>query len=300
MNSDLTMVRSEEVRRAKEESERSDLRQHADKMLRDFEKFNDFSSNRAIWELIQNACDLTVHCEVTIDYRDGKFSFTHNGRAFTSNALISLIKQVSGDKDASSEIPPVGKYGTGFLTTHSLGRKFIINSILQSSSGHFIEIKDFLVDRSPEQWEELSEQIRLQKDRVFEIIDKTGKIVDHPEQVTTFTYLPETKRQIEYVEKSYYDLEDYIPIVLTINNRLKSVKLISPDGVVTDFTLSIKEEIPNEAGVKLFKTSVKKNDEEKIIYSIIEDTSEIEIILPIDKDLTVFEFPVRVARLFLY
>jgi hypothetical protein len=300
MNVDKPLNRGVEVQRAKDESERSDLKQHADKMLRDFEKFNDFSSNRAIWELVQNACDLTVHCNVTIDYRNNQFSFTHNGRAFNSNSLISLIKQVSGDKDGNSEIPPVGKYGTGFLTTHSLGRKFIINSILQSSSGHFIEIKDFLIDRSPKKWEDLSEQIRLQKDRVFEIIDKAGKVVENPELLTTFTYLPETEQEIKYVAESYRDLEEYIPIVLTINNRLKSVKLISPEGTVTDFTLSSKEEIPNEADIKLYRTFIRKNNEESVIHSISEPVDEVEIILPVDKNLILFEFPNRVARLFLY
>jgi hypothetical protein len=292
--------RTHEVQKAKEESERSDLKQHADKMLRDFEKFNDFSSNRAIWELVQNACDLTTDCRAIIDYRDDKFSFTHNGRPFNSNSLISLIKQVSGDKDENSEIPPVGKYGTGFLTTHSLGRKFIINSILQSSSGHFIEVKDFLIDRSPKKWEELSDQIRIQKDKVFDIIDKTGKIADNPEQITAFTYLPETDQEKKYVAESFRDLEEYIPIVLTINSRLKYVKIISPVGLETEFTLSSKEEIPNEVGIKLYKTSIKKDKEDRVIYSVGDPINEIEIILPIDKDLFLFEFSKRIAKLFLY
>lgn len=300
MDSNNTFDRTHEVQKAKEESERSDLKQHADKMLRDFEKFNDFSSNRAIWELIQNACDLTTDCRAIIDYRDNKFSFTHNGRPFNSNSLISLIKQVSGDKDENSEIPPVGKYGTGFLTTHSLGRKFIINSVLQSSSGHFIEVKDFLIDRSPKKWEELSEQIRLQKDKVFDIIYKTGKIVDDPEQLTVFTYLPETDQEKKYVAESFRDLEEYIPIVLTINSRLKYIKIISPDGLETEFTLSSKEKISNEAGITLYKTSIKKNQEDAVIYSIEDPINQIEIILPINKDLYLFEFSKRVARLFLY
>lgn len=300
MDSNNTLDRTLEVQKAKEESERSDLKQHADKMLRDFEKFNDFSSNRAIWELVQNACDLTVDCRAIIDYRDNKFSFTHNGRPFNSNSLISLIKQVSGDKDENSGIPPVGKYGTGFLTTHSLGRKFIINSVLQSSSGYFIEVKDFLIDRSPKKWEELSDKIRLQKDKVFDIIDKTGKIVDNPEQITAFTYLPETDQERKYVAESFRDLEEYIPIVLTINSRLKYVKIISPDGLETEFTLSSKEEIPNEAGIKLYKTSIKKDKEDRVIYSVGDPINDIEIILPINKDLYLFEFPKRVAKLFLY
>jgi len=58
------------IEQTRKEDERSDLKQHADKMLRDFEKFNDYSSNRAIWELVQNACDLTIDCEIEIDYRN--------------------------------------------------------------------------------------------------------------------------------------------------------------------------------------------------------------------------------------
>jgi hypothetical protein len=94
--STVTFDREQAISQAILESEISDYKQHAMKMLRDFEKFNDFSSNRAIWELVQNACDLTTSCEIVIDYRDDKFAFSHNGRPFTSNALISLIKQVSG------------------------------------------------------------------------------------------------------------------------------------------------------------------------------------------------------------
>jgi|GEM_PF-680481 len=300
MNTNIPLDRTKEVEEAKILSERSDLRQHADKMLRDFEKFNDFSSNRAIWELVQNACDLTTECEVVIDYRDNKFSFTHNGRAFNSNSLISLIKQVSGDKDENSEIPPVGKYGTGFLTTHSLGRKFILNSILQTSSGHFLELKDFPIDRSPKKWEELSDQIRIQKDKAFEIIDKTGKVVENPKLQTTFTYLPESDQEKKYVEESYRDIEDYVPIVLTINNRLKFVKIIAPTGQETDFCLLSKIEEPNEAGIKLYKTTIQKKEDQREIYSIADPEYQIEIILPINKDHDLFEFPERVAKLFLY
>lgn len=300
MSSDVPFNRSEEVHRAKQQSDRSDLKQHATKMLRFFEDFNDFSSNRAIWELIQNACDLTLQCHVTIDYRANTFAFTHNGRPFTSNSLISLVKQVSGDKDESSEIPPVGKYGTGFLTTHSLGRKFTIDSLLKSSSGHLISIDKFLVDRSPKNEDELIELIRQQKDRVFELIDRTGKVIDDINRLTTFTYFPETEREIKYVAESYRDLDQYIPIVLTLNNRLKSVKVISIQGDVTHFVLSRKEAIPNEKGLALYQTFIHRNQQESVLYSIAEPVAEIEIVLPITSDLQLFEFHPRVARLFLY
>lgn len=156
------------------ESELSDLKQHADKMIRGFENFNSFSSNRAIWELVQNACDLSKNCEVVIDYSKGGFSFTHNGTPFTTKAFISLIKQVSGKYGEDADIPEVGKYGTGFLTTHTFGRKFLINSILEAN-GTFFEIKDFSIDRSPKEWKELSESIKTQKENVYKLI-KEGAV----------------------------------------------------------------------------------------------------------------------------
>lgn len=300
MEKQLSFDRADERQKAVLASEQSDLKQHADKMLRDFEKFNDFSSNRAIWELIQNACDLTVNCHVTIDYQKKQFSFTHNGRPFNCNSLVSLIKQVSGDKDEHSAIPPVGKYGTGFLTTHSLGRKFIINSILETSSGYFLEIKDFAIDRRPKRWEDLAENIRRQKEAAFELIDRTGKVIEQPSFSTTFTYLPETEQEHTYVTESFRDLEEYIPFVLTINQRLKIVRIIDQNGKEVQFTVSSKENVVNDKEINLFKTCIQKDGVERVIYSITDPENEIEIILPIDKEQCAYELPERVARLFLY
>src|SRR5690554_353936 len=161
-----TINRQQILDNAELEDELSNLKQHADKMLRGFENFNNFSSNRAIWELVQNACDLSKECKVLVDYRNSGFSFSHNGKPFTTNSLISLIKQVSGKYGESEDIPEVGKYGTGFLTTHTLGRKFQIDSYLEAGSAYF-RINDFLIDRSPKEWKELSNKIRIQKNEVY-------------------------------------------------------------------------------------------------------------------------------------
>ena len=288
--------RSEILENAKTESELSDLKQHADKMIRGFENFNNYSSNRAVWELVQNACDLTTECEVVLDYRNG-FSFTHNGKPFTTKSFISLIKQVSGKYGEETNIPEVGKYGTGFLTTHTFGRKFRINSILEANNT-FFEIKDFLIDRSPKEWKALSENIRKQKENVYELIQK-GAILANPEIKTTFTFLPETDQERNYISESSKDLEDYIPIVLTINDRLKKVKIVLNDSE-TSFEQIEKIKVENYKGIELYKTTISKNGTNKIIYSIIETDDQIEVILPINENLELFQFSERVARLFLY
>lgn len=297
MNEIPTINREEILNNAKTESELSDLKQHADKMIRGFENFNNYSSNRAVWELVQNACDLTTNCEVVLDYRNNGFAFTHNGKPFTTQSFISLIKQVSGKYGEESDVPEVGKYGTGFLTTHTFGRTFRINSILEANNTYF-EIRDFLIDRSPKEWKALSENIRLQKENVYQLIQK-GSILSNPEIKTTFTFLPESEQELSYITESSKDLEDYIPIVLTINDRLKKVNIFLND-TETSFERVTKEKVANDKEIELYKTTISKNGTNKILYSIIETEDQIEVILPINERLELFQFPKRVARLFLY
>ena len=267
-------------------------------MLRDFEKFNEHSSNRAIWELVQNACDLTKDCKIVIDYRDNKISFSHNGKAFTSKSLISLIKQVSGKYGDQEDISEVGKYGTGFLTTHTFGRKFIINSVLDAG-GFYLPINNFKIDRSPKEWEALSDNISDQKKRVFRILNNESA-VEVDALKTTFTYLPESERELTYIDKSLRGLDDYIPLVFTINDRLKEVEVIEKEGKVTHYRYINKTKLENDKSIDLYQTLVLRNDEEFHLFSLIDAENEIEIILPINKDKEVYEFNGQIARLFFY
>jgi predicted nucleic acid-binding Zn-ribbon protein len=288
------------IDQTRKEDERSDLKQHADKMLRDFEKFNDHSSNRAIWELVQNACDLTIDCEIEIDYRENRISFSHNGKAFNTKSLISLIKQVSGKYGIQEEedIPEVGKYGTGFLTTHSFGRKFIIDSVLHTGS-YYIPITNFEIDRSPKTWELLSDNISDQKKIVYDIL-KNEKSIDCTDISTTFTYLPQTPKEFEYIERSLLNLDNYIPLVFTVNDRLKKVKIIDNENTTIEYNFKEKNKVENDQEINLYQTIISKNSSEIHLYSIIDLEDEIEIILPINKEKEVFEFDEHIARLFLY
>jgi hypothetical protein len=285
------------IEKTRKEDERSDLKQHADGMLRAFEKFNKNSSNRAIWELVQNACDLTTQCKIEIDYRDEKFSFSHNGKAFTTKTLISLVKQVSG-KYGDEEITEVGKYGTGFLTTHTFGRRFKLNSYLDAG-GYYLPIKDFEIDRTPKKWQELSDNISDQKKRVYDLLEKESA-VEGFDLKTTFTYLPETSKELEYIKESSKYLDDYIPLVFTINNRLQKVVILHENGVTDTYRFHSKKAIENAKEINLYQSILLKNEEEIHLYSIKDEEDEIEIILPINKDNEVIQFNENIARLFYY
>ncbi|GJM35939.1 MAG: hypothetical protein DHS20C18_49400 [Saprospiraceae bacterium] len=289
--------RNQLIEKTKKEDERSDLKQHADGMLRAFEKFNKNSSSRAIWELVQNACDLTTQCKIEIDYRDNKFSFSHNGKSFTTKTLISLVKQVSG-KYGDEDIPEVGKYGTGFLTTHTFGRKFKLNSFLDAG-GYYLPIKDFEIDRTPKIWQDLSDSISDQKKRVYELL-KEESAVEVSNLKTTFTYLPQSDKEHEYIKESSKYLDDYIPLVFTINNRLQEVVIRQENGVTDTYRFQGKQRIANNKGIDLNQSILLKNDEELHLFSIRNEEHEIEIILPINKNKEVVQFNKNIARLFYY
>lgn len=290
--------RTAAVTTAQKESEISDLKQHADKMLREFEKFNSYSSNRAIWELVQNACDLSLECEITLDYRNNSFTFSHNGDAFTTNTLLSLIKQVSGKYRENEEIPEVGKYGTGFLTTHSMARKIELNSVLRIEDS-YIEINKFIIDRTPREWKELSNKIREQIKSVYSIVE-SGKVVDIDKQTTTFKFRAESDQEYEYITKSKDDLLDYFPIVLTINNRLKKVTIINSDSDIIVFKREHQDLVYNDFGINLYKTTISKNEDSIVFFSLKDVNDSIDIVLPIDINQQTFDFPKTIARLFLY
>ncbi|AUC13700.1 hypothetical protein BTO06_00415 [Tenacibaculum sp. SZ-18] len=289
--------RDQLIEKTRKEDERSDLKQHADGMLRDFEKFNKNSSNRAIWELVQNACDLTTQCKIEIDYRDNLFSFSHNGKAFTTKTLISLVKQVSG-KYGDEDITEVGKYGTGFLTTHTFGRKFKLNSYLDAD-GYYLPIKDFEIDRTPKIWQDLSDNISDQKKRVYDLLEKESA-VEVSALKTTFTYLPHSEKEREYIKESSKYLDDYIPLVFTINDRLKEVVIHQPNGAKDTYQFHSKQRIKNDKGIELHQSILLKNNEEIHLFSIRDEEEEIEIILPINKNNEVIQFNENIARLFYY
>lgn len=295
---EIILNRKELIERTEREDERSDLKQHADKMLRDFEKFNDYSSNRAIWELVQNACDLSLEADIIFDYRDNKIAFTHHGKPFDTKSLISLIKQVSGKYGESEDIPEVGKYGTGFLTTHTFGRKFLINSMLKEGDFYF-RIQDFEIDRTPKIWQDLSDNIFDQKKEVYKLLENS-EILNDTDHITTFTYLPSSNKEFEYIKKSSEDLDTYIPYVFTINERLKKVTVISESGDKNTYEKISKIPVENNAGINLFKTTILSISFEKVIYSIVDEEFDIEIILPINSGNQVYKISDRIAKLFLY
>lgn len=286
----MSFDRNQAEENAKRESAMADMKQHADKLIQGFEKLNDSHAQRAVWELVQNACDLSDKCEIIIDFSNKLFAFTHNGAPFTSNTLISLIKQVSSKTDKEKEI---GQFGTGFITTHSFGKKFSIDSVLDAT-GSFIDIKDFQINRRAKDSIELLNKLVDQQESVYKLIREGSETADTGKH-TTFTYIPEHEQEFVNIAQAEKNLHHYVPYVITLNKTLKSVKIIGSDGSIITYHRGIDNP---ENG--LFSTEVIKNNTPFQIYSQGTDDGFTSVILPLANKEQTLKIGDNVAKLFLF
>jgi hypothetical protein len=94
--------------------------------LRQLDHPQENDSKRWIWELIQNAKDSIVQdinrqtVDIKVIVKGNTIVFMHNGSPFTAEAQMGLLYKYSGKKGNDSE--STGRFGTGFLTTHTLSK----------------------------------------------------------------------------------------------------------------------------------------------------------------------------------
>lgn len=122
-----------------------------------------FKPIRAIWEMVQNARDVSAgSCRIVFTRREKEFEFKHDGLPFTNYTLDSLILQTSSK--VRMDIDQVGQYGTGFLTTHCLGREFdLIGSLkLLDDEELYCNFPVLTIDRTPDTREEMVERLSKQ------------------------------------------------------------------------------------------------------------------------------------------
>eukprot|EP00833_Pecoramyces_ruminatium_P010914 jgi/Orpsp1_1/1184946/evm.model.c7180000091682.1 len=106
--------------------------------LRELENPKDVDCKRWVWELIQNAKDSIVGQEdrngvdIEILVKEDTYIFRHNGEPFTMGTLTALLYKFSEGKSNNSE--STGRFGTGFLTTHSLSKNVKISGEIISDS----------------------------------------------------------------------------------------------------------------------------------------------------------------------
>lgn len=97
---------------------------------------------RWVWELLQNARDASANADTnlvaSIEQARGEVNFQHNGANFEINEIAHLIYHGS----TKIENPgTVGRYGSGFLTTHLLSPEIDVSGQLDDGQQFKFQLK---------------------------------------------------------------------------------------------------------------------------------------------------------------
>ncbi|BAY67122.1 hypothetical protein NIES22_72850 (plasmid) [Calothrix brevissima NIES-22] len=206
------------------------------------------TKRRWIWELLQNANDkaaidfpkelVSIFIELTTNY----IKFSHNYSYLTSTNVEGLIRQISsedkewGQVDRTQIPKTIGRFGTGFLTTHLLSEQVSVSGFFKNeveSEKIYFQKVTFPIDRSGR---ELSELIKGINDSFQDLEYKLSflpkvKSLDFSNFNTSFQYkLDEEGRSIAKIGLD--DLENSLPYTLIFVNKIESVKIVRNNSEV--------------------------------------------------------------------
>lgn len=293
-NTEFIIDRELARKRAEEEAKRADMKQHADKLIQGFEKLEERHAKRAIWELFQNAIDLSENSEIIIELKDDSIIFKHNGKPFTTNTLSCLIKQVSS-KNAQNNEDEVGQYGTGFISTHSFGKKILISGSIKEGE-YFISLDNFEIDRIAQNADpELIDKLLIQQKKVFDLVE-SGELKSECNPYTTFAYQTVSPLEKMNAESAIDSLPFILPYVMMINKKLQNVKVYGKKGKETLYQ-------KNETTIEdddLNVTIIQINGKPKKIYSIYSEQENLTIALPLSEKDSAIVLDENLSKLFLY
>lgn len=267
-------------------TQRNDLKGHADRIIQGIKKVGPNHAKRAIWELFQNAVDLSEHCEINVKVTNEELIFSHNGVPFTMHTLDCLFTQVSSKtltekKLDREEADPIGQYGTGFMTSHSFGDVVKVSGAIKdefegeesqtNSEGH-IKFQNLVIDRSTQDWEKLCDEISKLRYQVKELLNHELTFEELPSTDFRFGFNNDLnrKRAFEAIES----LKTILPYVMIFNDRLKKVMVTDIQGTATIYQKDDSE----ESSEHFYSQVIRINDEEKKINYL--KTDRLIIALP--------------------
>jgi len=267
-------------------TQKNDLKGHADRIIQGIKKIGPNHAKRAIWELFQNAVDLSEHCEINVKVTNEELIFSHNGVPFNMHTLDCLFTQVSSKtltekKLDKAEADPIGQYGTGFMTSHSFGDVVKVSGAIKdefegedtqtNSEGH-IKFENLVIDRSTQDWEKLCDEISNLRNQVKELLNRTLTFEELPTTDFRFGFNNDLnrKRAFEAIES----LKTILPFVMIFNDRLKKVTVTDIHGTATTYQKGDIE----ESSEHYFSRVIRINDEVKKINYL--KTDRLTIALP--------------------
>ena len=189
--------------------------------LREMETPSDIDCQRWPWELMQNAKDSISgsernSVEIILEINDDLVIFQHDGCPFNGKTYLALLYKYSEGKANNTE--STGRFGTGFLTTHSLSKIVQMEGPIIDEDGTLCGF-EVTMYRDGKDNDELIEGMRkMEKEKKF--------WRNKNPRWTKFKYLLKTKRNKESSELGAMNFQNNIILTMLFNQKFKKVTLI--------------------------------------------------------------------------
>ena len=270
------LLKKQLKQRQLEQSRRQDNKQHCQKIIDGINKFDNTTAERAIWELIQNARDLSENAKIRLSLTKEQLTFTHKGRPFDYESFTSLIKQISSAE--KEEKGTVGQFGTGFMTTHKFSRIVQISGSVKLDEEVYADIENFELDRRPDNIQGMLETMSKQLTFADDLLNQETK--ESPKPETTFVYQLDEER-LSHAEKGLDMAFDLIPYVMALNERIEEVCL---DNTISGKSILFKrgEEVCLDVTIGYYKVQIiQQGGDDKDVYFLRSEDKKDIIILPL-------------------
>jgi hypothetical protein len=247
--------------------------------LQQLENANEKDKRRWIWELLQNAIDAgnKEEVDVTIILDSSFVSFQHNGGYFQPRSVTNLVHQISSKEGTES----IGRFGTGFLTTHTLSRKVEVESVYVNNAKFYpfsIEM-----DRTGKTEEELVLGIEKTWD-LYKSSTQEGALINPTIPfITSFKYL---SPNIQVATNTLKDAMDFVPYCFAFVQTLRSFKV---ENTLEKTSILYKRKSKIEITPNLSILSFEKTIEKEITEIQILHIANAQLSLAIEIQQTVTE-----------
>ena len=193
--------------------------QEIKKALADLEEHRSEFATRWLWELIQNARDFPDESRpmtIRVTVSPKQITFAHNGRDFTEEEILSLILHGSTKQSNPEQL---GKFGSGFLSTHLISKKVRVKGTLRDDDG-VRKGFEFELDRSGESDDAIGAAMQRSLDALIQILDQNRF---KPTEWTEYVYQADGSLNASELETDFPF--DAIPYILVFDDNVDAIEL---------------------------------------------------------------------------
>jgi hypothetical protein len=226
---------------------------------------------RWIWELLQNAKDTVKDRQVDIEIiiSADSVEFKHDGEYFTARNVADLVHQISSKEGEET----VGRFGTGFLTTHTLSCLVEVSSVYFDKDVYY----DFsiLLDRQGHTEEELIKGIENSWNK------KVSKEIKKPDvNWTTFKYINPNK------DVAINTLKDFESSIFYNLAFVRDIGKITIKDSIKNTTVSFKLEKTHKLTDKISVCEFicDKNNKKDVVFLLCATDNAINIAIEVKRE----------------